>query len=186
MKKLIMTAAAVFAFGFANAQDVKFGAKAGLNVATFGGDAEEVSSKVGFQVGGFAEIKVSDKFAVQPELLFNSIGTKVKGADVSLSLNYISIPVMAKYFVTEQFSLEAGPQAGILATANANAAGASVDVKESFNSLDFGLNAGVGYDITENINASARYSFGLANIAKDSPNYKATNNVISIALGYKF
>ena len=35
MKKIIMTAAAVFAFGFANAQDVKFGVKGGLNLQPY-------------------------------------------------------------------------------------------------------------------------------------------------------
>ena len=184
MKKLIMTAAAVFAFGFANAQEVKFGVKAGLNVANLGGDVKDASTKVGFQVGGLAEIKVSDKFAIQPELLFNSVGAKRN--NISMALNYISVPVMAKYFVAEQFSLEAGPQVGILASATASANGQSVSIKDEFNTLDFGMNAGVGYDITENIVASARYSFGVANIIKDSPEFKGTNNVFSVALGYKF
>jgi hypothetical protein len=56
MKKIILSVAAVFAFGFANAQEVKFGAKAGVNFSTFTGDAEDVDGKVGFQVGAFAEI----------------------------------------------------------------------------------------------------------------------------------
>ena len=76
MKKILLTAAAVFALSYANAQDVKFGAKAGLNLSNFTGDVENTSTKVGFQVGGFAEIKISEKFAVQPELLYSLQGTK--------------------------------------------------------------------------------------------------------------
>jgi len=51
MKKLLLTAAAVFAFGLANAQETKFGVKAGLNMADLGGDdADGLDSKVSFQL----------------------------------------------------------------------------------------------------------------------------------------
>ena len=76
MKKIVLSIAAMLVFGFANAQDVRFGVKGGLNIATLTGDVQDASTKVGFHVGGFAEIKVSDKFAVQPELLFSTQGAK--------------------------------------------------------------------------------------------------------------
>jgi opacity protein-like surface antigen len=205
MKKIILTAAAVFALSFANAQDVKFGAKAGLNLSNIGGDLENTSSKVGFQVGGFAEIKVSDKFAIQPELLYSAQGAKSEYSEVdsdlvtissklTQKLAYLNIPVMAKYFVTEGFSLEAGPQFGFLMSANAEtevsalgeSASVSADNKDYFESIDFGLNFGAGYDVSENINLGVRYSLGLSNIAKDSGDFKANNSNIAIAVGYKF
>ena len=205
MKKLFLTAAAVFAFSFANAQDVKYGAKAGLNISSITGDGtEDVSSKIGFQVGGFAEIKISDKFAIQPELLYSAQGAKTSYADViegfdvdvkaTQKLAYLNIPVMAKYYVTEGFSLEAGPQLGFLLSAEQEATvsfeGESVtdsaDNKEDFNSIDFGFNLGAGYDVTENINLGVRYSIGLSNILKDSEDSKQNNSNIAIAVGYKF
>ena len=184
MKKIILTAAAVFAFSFANAQDVKFGAKAGLNMSNWGGDAGDASMKIGFQVGGFAEIKVSDKFAIQPELVYSALGTKTE--DGSINTNYLNIPVMAKYFVAKGFSLEAGPQLGFLMSAKAKANGESADIKDTFESIDFGLNFGAGYDVTENINLGVRYSAGLSNIMKDSGDIKVNNSNIAIAIGYKF
>ena len=69
MKKIILAAIAVMAFSFANAQETRFGVKGGLNLSTLGGDASGVSSLVGFHVGGFAEIKIIEKLAIQPELL---------------------------------------------------------------------------------------------------------------------
>ena len=205
MKKIILTAAAVFALSFANAQDVKFGAKAGLNLSNIGGDLENTSSKVGFQVGGFAEIKVSDKFAIQPELLYSAQGAKSEYSEVdsdlvtissklTQKLAYLNIPVMAKYFVTEGFSLEAGPQFGFLMSANAEtevsalgeSASVSADNKDYFESIDFGLNFGAGYDVSENINLGVRYSLGLSNIAKDSGDSKVNNSNIAVAVGYKF
>jgi hypothetical protein len=112
MKKVFLTAVAVFGFAFANAQEVKYGAKAGLNLSNFAGDLEGASTKAGFQIGGYAEIKISDKFAVQPELLFSAQGAKSKISYTQLGisftekstekLNYLNIPVMAKYYATEK------------------------------------------------------------------------------------
>ena len=200
MKKIILAAAAVFAFGSANAQETKFGVKGGLNIANLSGDIEDNSSKVGFHVGGFVEIKVSDKFSVQPELLFSTQGTKVEesgnnfSSKSTLNLSYLNIPVMAKYYVAEGFSLEAGPQIGFLTAAKADftttQSGITVsgdeDVKDSFESIDFGVNFGAGYDFTKNLSAGLRYNLGLANIAKDSGDEKISNNVLSVSLGYKF
>lgn len=190
MKKIILSAVAIMAFGFANAQDVKFGVKGGLNVANLSGDVNDNSALVGFHVGGFAEIKVSDKFAVQPELLFSTQGAKFDegGSDVKFNLSYLNIPVMAKYFAAEKFSLEAGPQIGFLMSAKAKGDGGSIDIKDEMKSIDFGVNFGAGYDFTENLSAGVRYNLGLANIAKTEAgdNTKVKNSVFSISLGYKF
>lgn len=63
MKKIILAAIAVMAFGFANAQQTRFGIKGGLNMSTVvGGDVDNTKSLVGFHVGGFAEIHVVEKF----------------------------------------------------------------------------------------------------------------------------
>lgn len=188
MKKVLLTAAAVMAFGLMNAQEVKYGAKAGLNMSNYTGDVENTDMKIGFQVGGFAEIKISDKFAVQPELLFTNLGAKgdFSGITVTENLNYIAIPVMAKYFVAEKFSIEAGPQIGFLMSAKMDAGGESVDTKEFYNSTDLGLNVGFGYDFTENISLGLRYTAGISNIAKDSGDFKQGNSNIALAVGYKF
>jgi opacity protein-like surface antigen len=206
MKKIILTVAAVFAFGFANAQETKFGVKGGLNLANISGDVEDNSSKIGFNVGGFVEIKVSDKFSVQPELLFSTQGTKEEysenfgGSTINytdkLNLSYLNIPVMAKFYVAEKFSLEAGPQVGFLLSANAKSEATDgtdslseeEDVKDAFESIDFGLNFGAGYDFTSNLSVGLRYNLGLSNIAKtdSGDDYKISNNVFSVSLGYKF
>ncbi len=136
MKKIILSAFAVMAFGFANAQEVKFGAKAALNVASLTGDVvDDASSLIGFQVGGFAEIKLSDKFAIQPELLYSTQGANSDDFG-NLELGYINIPVMAKYYVVESFSLEAGPQIGFLVSAKDD----GEDAKDFLSSTDFSFN----------------------------------------------
>lgn len=66
-------------FGFASAQSTRFGVKGGLNISNFTGYQEDVKSLAGFHVGGFAEIKVAKKIAIQPEFLFSTQGTTVEG-----------------------------------------------------------------------------------------------------------
>ncbi|MGR7814073.1 porin family protein [Lacinutrix undariae] len=190
MKKLLFTAAiAVLGLSNVNAQEVTFGAKAGVNFANLGGDIEDNDMKVGFHVGGVAEIAISEKFSVQPELLFSSQGTKFEesGETLKYNLSYINVPVMAKYYVAEGFSVEAGPQVGFLVDAKAKYDSDSEDIKDAFNSVDFGLNLGAGYKLDNGFNFSARYNLGLANIAKDAgDDFSIQNNVIQLSVGYSF
>lgn len=213
MKKLLFTAVVVFAFGVSSAQDMNFGVKAGLNVANLTGDIEDANSLIGAHAGVFAEFKISDKFSFQPELLFSMQGAKQKFSETEIiagetytyteeskeKLNYINIPLMAKYYAAEKFSLEVGPQIGFLMSAKNDyeytetyagvsySESGSVDVKEFYKGIDFGLNFGVAYDFTENLLAGVRYNLGLSNIndVGDS-NYKIKNSVFQVSLGYRF
>lgn len=178
MKKLLFVATAVFAFGFTNAQETSFGAKAGLNMSNFTGDSE-TDAKIGFHVGVFAEIGITDKFAVQPELLYSALGAKDDNANYDS--NYLLVPIMAKFYATEQFSLEVGPQVGFLMSAKYD----GEDIKDLYNSTDFGLNFGAGYNVSENINIGVRYSLGLSNVV-DVPGADVKTSNIALGLGFKF
>lgn len=191
MKKIILSAIAIMAFAFSNAQETRFGIKGGLNISSFaGGNYYDANSLVGFQVGGFAEIKVIERLAIQPELLFSTQGAKLEfgNTDFDTKLNYINVPVLAKFYVTKQFTVEAGPQLGFLVSAKSE----GEDVKDGFKSVDTGFNFGVGYNFTDNFSVGARYTVGLSNIADndadtwdeyyDSPK----NSVFAITAAYKF
>lgn len=205
MKKLFLLAFLAFAFLSSNAQKAKFGIKAGVNIANFTGDTGSLgslSSRMGFAGGVFAEVNLGSKFTLQPELLYSSQGTKsqmvvnIDGTNydvtTKIKISYINIPIMVKYYPDKKFSLELGPQIGFLTSANADVSvlgsTVGVDVKDTFESIDIGMNVGAGYDFTKNISAGFRYNLGLANIAKTSPgdNSKIHNSVISISLAYKF
>ena len=93
---------------------------------------------------------------------------------------------MAKYYVAEGFSLEAGPQIGFLMSAKLKGDGEDLDIKDESNSTDFGFNFGAGYDVTENINLGLRYSLGLSNINKEDGAGDAKNSNIAFAVAYKF
>jgi len=193
MNKIILAAIAVMAFGFANAQQTRFGIKGGLNMSTVvGGDVDNTKSLVGFHVGGFAEIHVVEKFFIQPELLFSTQGTKFDGPfgeDYDTKLNYLNIPVLAKYYIVDKkFSVEAGPQLGILLSAKVD----GEDIKDFTRSVDLGFNIGAGYNFTDNLSIGLRYTLGLSPLSdKDIDNEddyydSAKNSNLALSLAYKF
>jgi len=185
MKKVLFVAViAIFSLVSVNAQ-TSFGAKAGLNVANLIGDVTDNESLIGFNAGLFVEIPLADSFYIQPELMYSTQGAKFDFpiiGSTDLKLNYINLPIMFKYDVANRFYLEAGPQVGFLVSAELD----DLDVKDSYESTDFGANFGLSYGFTEKLFAQARYNIGLSNIEKDNGNDKVSNAVMSFSLGYKF
>ena len=184
MRKIIFTTVVFFIISSSNAQDKKdmsFGIKAGLNIATV---TNVDNSKVlaGIQGGVFGEFMISDKFAIQPEVLFSAQGVKSEGME--LKLDYINIPVLAKYYVADSFSLELGPQIGFLVSAKAE----GEDVKEFFKTTDVSVDFGANYDFTKNFMFGVRYNLGLLRIQEslDPGESESKNSVFQIAVGYKF
>ncbi|MRI00954.1 outer membrane beta-barrel protein [Kriegella sp. EG-1] len=188
MRKQSILAVLIFmTFTITNAQDFAFGVKGGLNLASIGGNAYTgtglggLSSKVSFHVGGVVEIPISEKIAVQPELLYSSQGSSwaFYGASDNLKLDYVNLPVMVKYYIIKGLSAEAGPLAGFLLSTNAD--------KEDFKSIDLAFGIGASYKISDNLFAGLRYNKGIMNINNDANiNGNSQNNVFQIFAGYAF
>ena len=193
MKKLFLFAGiAVFGLLCINAQSnptsdgIKFGAKAGVNFATLTGDTEDVKSRTAFHFGVVVEIPVSDKFSVQPELLYSAQGAKDDLSDDVLKLDYLTIPIMAKLYVAEGFSLELGPQVGFLLSAKEEFDGESEDIKDFVKGTDFGVNFGLGYQLETGLNFGARYNLGLSDLNDFESSDSIKNGVFQITIGYFF
>ena len=202
MRKLMIAAIAVVGFsvtGLAQ-QQVKFGPKAGVNLANLSG-MDDTDMKIGFHVGAVAEIKFNDKFSLQPELLYSAQGTKIDmSMDIPMigklefesktNLDYINIPIMAKYYFVEGFSVEVGPQVSFLIKAEEKAKSdgesETLDIKDGLNSIDFGLGFGLAYDLPQGLFINARYNLGLTDIVKDNNGDAVKNSVIQVGVGFKF
>lgn len=182
-----------------NAQDIKFGAKAGLNIANLTGDTDSsIDSRIAFHAGAVAEFLISEKFSVQPELLFSAQGAKNEYTEEgnvvksTMKLNYLNLPIMAKYYVIKGLSLEAGPEIGMKLSAKtkaeANGVSATVDIGDNIENIAFGLNLGAGYKLDNGLNFNIRYNLGLSNIAKGSDNDDSSvkNSVFQVSVGYFF
>jgi len=184
MKKVLLIAI-VTVFGFTvNAQGVSFGAKAGANFASLGGDdADDLDGRTSFHIGAVASIGISEKFSIQPELVYSSQGFTFseEGIDVTGKLDYIIVPVLADISVAKGFSLQVGPQVGFVITDEAEADGETEDLDAE--STDFGLAVGGQYKTESGLFFQARYALGLSDVASDAD---VKNNVISLSVGYFF
>lgn len=175
MKKILLSAVAVMAFGVAaqaQSEEMKFGVKAGANFTNFGGDAE-TDGATSFYVGGLVDLPVSGNFHVQPEVLYS-----VEGADEQ-SLSYVRVPIMAKYYVMEGLSLQAGPEVAFKV-------GAEDDfTDEATKSIDFGIGAGAAYELPMGLFFDIRYNLGMSNIS-ESDAVDITNTGFQVGLGWRF
>ncbi|WP_347173270.1 porin family protein [Polaribacter uvawellassae] len=162
---------------------VTLGTKIGMNVSSVNGNQDNLDSKTGFVLGVTAEILLTEKFSLQPELLYSQQGAKSRGNFI-YDLNYITLPFMAKYYIAEGFSLEAGPQFSFLVkdeliSDNNNAATANTNAEN----FDLNINFGLGYKLENGIFFQTRYNLGLIAIT-ETPDVK--NGVFQMSLGYQF
>ncbi len=189
MKKILFFICLLGAVVTAQAQ-LKFGAKVGLNISNVTGDIEDTKSKVGPLFGVFAFYSVSDKLAIQPELLYSMQGCKVDAytgdgyetEEVKLHLDYLLVPIMVKFYPITGLSLQAGPQFGFLTRAKFD----DEDLKDDVKKFDFALNLGAGYELENGLGIDLRYGFGLTDANKEDEMGEAKNGVFSIALSYRF
>ncbi len=192
MKNLfLITLLSICTFHASKAQNLRFGAKAGLNLSTFTGDAlTGLDTREGFHIGALVEIPLSEKFSVQPELLYSQKGSEFFSRE--LSLNYLDIPVMAKYHIIKGLSAELGPVASILLGAEETDREVVVDVSDFTKKFDIGIGAGATYRLDLGVFFSLRFTKGLMNISKSNPSenyesdWKVQNNVFQISAGYSF
>ena len=203
----------LLSYGGVRAQEAFiFGIKGGVNFANLGGDFDyDTKSKTGFHLGLVAEFPLTERFSLQPEVLYSSQGTKMdmSGTEFGMpysmestaTLDYINVPVLAKFYVFEGLSLELGPQIGFLVKAedeysfsfDGETESGTDDIKEDLKSTDFGLAAGVGYKLTQGIFFNARYILGLSDIQGDEgfdgefdEDVSIKNNVFQFSVGFMF
>jgi hypothetical protein len=184
MKKGLLLFVCVLALTTLSQAQVRFGVKAGINLANVSGDDVDGNSmKIGFNAGAVAKISVSEAFSIQPEIVYSDQGAKLED-DVKLNLSYINIPILAQYN-TGGFIIETGPQFGFRMGAKLKGDGGSLDLKEQTKGFDLGWGIGVGYLTQSGFGVNARYNLGLSNIADDDDG-DLKNSVIQIGVFYLF
>lgn len=183
MKTIVCVLASLMCSLASQAQGIDFGIKAGANFANFNGDIES-DGITSFHAGAVLEVSVVPMFSVQAEGLFSSVGGKAKyeqegviGVARDINLDYISVPVMAKFYVVPEFvSLMAGPQVSFLVS----------DTEEAFakpQDFDLGVTGGVEAKLIAGIFAQARYTIGITDVYED---VNAKNSVFQLSVGYTF
>jgi hypothetical protein len=180
MKKLLFLF--VFVFGLAYVSNAQFGIRAGVNIANQSYSAEGIdispSSTIGFHFGVVNTFSIGESLSFRPGLLYSMKGSKFEfdfgGVTESATskFNYLEVPLDFIYGVGNNgIFLSAGPYLGLLLSADSE----GEDIKDSAESIDFGLNVGAGYR-TGNISVGVQYGLGLSNIAKDAGDGESVKN----------
>jgi hypothetical protein len=167
---------------------VELGLKGGLNIANLHNEnSTNPDSKAAVYLGGLAHIHLTKYLAVQPEIMFSGQGASqtIMGTDYKLTLNYVTLPVLAQFMVGNGFRLESGPQLGILAAAHSKVEGTSTDVKDNYKGVDFGWVFGLGYLTHSGFGLDARYNLGVSNI-NDVNSTNINNRVFAVGIFYQF
>ncbi len=140
-------------------------------------------NRTGFIFGGYATVSMTEKLKLQPEFFYQGMGGSIN--NVTFKNEYVSIPVLLKYGLTDNFFIEAGPQFAVLLSSKA----AGEDIKDAFKSSDFQVLLGASLNLTDKVGVGARYGTSMTSIATDSYNSSiktdVKNKAFTIMLSYK-
>lgn len=189
-------------------EKVQLGLKGGINFSNITSKSYSESNRnFGFYVGLLTEIPLHNKFSIQPEILFAIYGAEVfpkvvgeSPTKTEIDLDYIQIPVIAKFYIINKLSIEIGPSFNFLINEKGNRLDLPdiVDSNGNFvrsqkymnpygSNFEWSAILGVSYKISKILSGSLRYTQGLSN-AFTPPNYdlKAKNNSFQLGVGYLF
>jgi hypothetical protein len=197
MKKTVLFAFFLLSVFSATAQvTLKPGIRAGANFSTLTNTG--LDTKTDFYVGAFAALKLTRFYTMQPEITYSRQGaegqlryTDYNGyadyQNVDIELQYISLALVNKFTLTDNFNVHLGPTFDIIANSPGSL---NADV-------DLGLTAGVGYTLPFGLTIEARVKKGIINTLDEyyydyDYNYNdygwgnTTNLVFSVGVSYSF
>ena len=173
--------------------------KAGLNLATMTND-DDAKTRSAFTVGGEFGYVATPNVALSFGAMYSQQGCKAKfqGIDGTIKMDYINLPVIAAYRVTDNLSVKVGLQPGFLINdkvkISSNGVTAEVGLEESYksagmdvtiNSFDLSIPIGISYDF-DKIQLELRYNAGLTKVLSTPSGDGTKNSVIQFTIGYKF
>jgi opacity protein-like surface antigen len=203
MKKIFTTLlilSGIYSASFAQTRNtVEFGGNIGWNLAyiSYADNNGDTYYLNGFNAGVSLEYYFSDRWGIKGKLIYdqkggsNGIlnfqdGTEID--NINFRLNYITLPVMANWHFgrTRNWYLNFGPYVGVLMSAKESYS--NMDIKDAFNSTDFGLALGIGvkFPISRSVKMfiEADGQGGITDIFKDNPDRSVQNSRSSINVGF--
>jgi hypothetical protein len=162
------------------AGDFKFGFVTGLVV-----NNPNIASKIdmykdyrvfyplyGFNINGFMEYKLSEKWGIAAEPGFIRKGGIVRfginhyTSEINMKLHYLQLPALASYYFTGKLSVSAGPEFAYMINNKDNLPLAGTgfnDFKE--NAFEISALIGLNYSISKKVDFGLRYNHGLTKIS---------------------
>lgn len=153
-----------------HAQFLKVGPKAGANLVKINGVSFKEGYNLGYYAGGFVEMKLGEKWYIQPEVLFSETNLTPSDnfADIygnlldisnlsGMRLQTLNIPITLNYRIANILAFSAGPQFSVLMD---RGAGFMNNAMKAFSQGDLGMTAGVNLMFGK-FRINGRYIIGL-------------------------
>ena len=179
--------------------DVEMGFNLGYNSATVSTNNQNSNASVGVNLGFSSDYYFNNRWSIKGKLIYDQkgwtngfiqdINTRIKYR-TNFNLNYLTIPIMANWHFgrTKDWYLHFGFYTGFLL--NVKETAYNTDVKDGFNSTDFGLVLGVGYkfSVSDKLKLIIEYDgqSGLKDVFKLNSGSMITNSRGSLNVGFNF
>ena len=209
MKKLFITAVAIVAVTFTQAQTKSsslpsFGIKGGVNFSNIiktDNSNFQTDYATGFNAGVFVNVPIVSVLSFQPELMFSQKGYKSSRTGLlgdgtfTQTTNWIEVPILAKISPSSSFNIYVGPQISFLTRTKNKYDGdfsSSQQTKyeddaNKFKKSILGGIVGLGFDLTPKVSINGRYALDFQknneNGTTQTPEYK--NQVWQAGLALK-
>ncbi|MBX0333907.1 PorT family protein [Pontibacter sp. HSC-14F20] len=166
-----------------------FGIKGGVNFATLRGSDKEVlgnfSGLTTFHAGVYTQFSLGNVFSIQPEALYSRKG--IERNDSTFRFDYLEVPILAVFNITENVSVHFGPQVGVLMSAKEEDTEVGI---EPLNTFAYGIAAGAEARLSI-FRLGARYNLGLEDLRKETNqgqkiNQDIKHGVFQVYLGLGF
>jgi len=140
----------------------------------------DAENRLGFVIGLYVERNFTEKLSLLSNISYAQRGAIGKDSLSSIKLDYITIPIMIQYYISDKV----GIFTGIAWDGLISIKGDGLD-RNDFRDDDWRIPVGLGYSISSNLKLGIAYNFGLTDITRND-NEKLRNNWGSIALVYVF
>lgn len=184
LKILLLSAFIVLVSNAASAQ--AFGVRAGVNISTISGDYYDSTTQTGYYAGIYKEIPVvKDIFFVQPEIQYSSQGFSNDIGDYTL--DYITVPVLAKVYVVKLLSFETGPQFGFKISDKSDPNTPLIDPDFDYETFDPAWAFGASLNLPFGLSINTRFISSFNSVFKEGDyNSQGKNQVFQVGAAFQF
>ena len=164
------------------AQNVDFGLTAGFQFSTgytVGNSLPNSSIRTGILAGGHASLFLNERIVIKSALLFSQKGmTMTREEDDErriIANDYLTLPIVAKLYITKGFHVQIGPQASYLVTSNSKLGDRKFNLKRAdyLKPIDFGVVFGLGYEFKSTFTFALNFDVGLINVIDNRETFEA-------------
>ncbi len=175
----------------------RFGAKAGLNINKINGQSYNNDFSYNYQLGGFMQFNISNRFGIQPEVNFVQTSSEFSsdatviyddifrdGSQKKAKLNYLEVPVFLNVNIgpSKRVKLQVGPAYGGLLKQTVDSLQSSGNI---YKNAEWSAIGGLWLQLPL-VNLGARYKIGLTNINAIDDRETWKNQAIQIFVGVTF